>query len=161
MYLFRVLVQESMMYQEFLDTLVQRFVQQKENIPAKNIRPPYSLKMLINLSLISLYPPISLEQIFLFLTFLFPYLTGSTGRSTFKRDDFLKEISTDPNVEEIVNKKGESFYLLRDGTYPMVLNEVRSFFSLKSNNDRINKSIYKVEYINLLLPNLATSNLEA
>lgn len=155
---FRVLVQEAMLFDSFLDTLVERFVKGTEDIPAKKFRPPYSLKMLVNLSLVSLYPPISLDQIFLFLTFLFPYLSEPSDKSAFKREDFLNEITSDENVDVICNKKGEKFYLLRDGTYPMVLNQVRNFFSTKSNLVRFNKSIYRPEYIQLLLPNLTDTS---
>ena len=111
--LFRVLVQEAMLFETFLDTLIQRFVKGSEDVSAKQIRPPYSLKMLVYLCLVSLYPPISLEQIIMFLTFLFPYLAEPSDKSAFKREDFIREME-DASIDVVCNEKGEKYYLLQE-----------------------------------------------
>ena len=150
-----------MLFKDFLDTLVDRFLLQSQVVPAQHIRPPYSLKMLVNLSLISLYPPISLDQMILFLTFLFPYLAQPSAKSAFKREDFRQELESDSRVETIRNAKGEHFYLLLEGRYPELVGELGQFFSTKSNSDRLMKSIDKQEYVNLLLPSLKPTMTQA
>ena len=45
-------------------------------------------------------------------------------------------------------------YCLEDGCYPAVRHRVRQFFATKSNNVRLIKSIYKPEFVSIILPNL-------
>ena len=57
-----------MLFEELLETLKRP---NKEN-QARHYRPPYDLKMLLNLAVINLYPPFTTDQAFMFLSFLFP-----------------------------------------------------------------------------------------
>ena len=157
--IYRVLVKEAMLFDEFLDTLIQRVVKGKEVVTAKQTRPPYSLKKLVQLCLVSLYPPITLEQIILFLTFLFPYLAEPSDKSAYTRKEFKRE-TEDPSIEAVCDDRGEKYYLLQQDTYAAVLGEVRSFFSTNSNLSRLKKSIYKPEYVEILLPRLTVSSNE-
>ena len=110
--------------------------------------------MLSYLALISICPPSSMEQIMIFLKFLFPSLEGSIDKSAFKQEDFEEAIMHDDYIEEYVTPTGHKMYVLLQGTYPYVLNQVRQFFATQSNNVRLSKSIYKKEFVNILLPNL-------
>lgn len=150
----RGIVKDSMLISEFLDTLVERFEHGNESNPACNFRPPYSCKMLSYLALISICPPSSMEQIMIFLKFLFPSLEGSIDKSAFKQEDFEESIINDEYIEEYVTPTGHKMYVLLQGTYPEVLHQVRQFFATQSNNVRLSKSIYKREFVDILLPNL-------
>jgi len=146
-----------MLQAEFLDTIVERFVHGTKSNPACNFRPPYSCKMLSYLALVSICPPCSIEQIMIFITFLFPSLQND--KTAFKKEDFENAIRNDDNVEEFyLPPNGQRMFILREGSYPIVLNSVRQFFGTKSNNIRLKKSIYKQEFVNILLPNLITED---
>jgi len=151
------MVKQAMLQAEFLDTIVERFVHGTKSNPACNFRPPYSCKMLSYLALVSICPPCSIEQIMIFITFLFPSLQND--KTAFKKEDFENAIRNDDNVEEFyLPPNGQRMFILREGSYPIVLNSVRQFFGTKSNNIRLKKSIYKQEFVNILLPNLITED---
>eukprot|EP00090_Calanus_glacialis_P004476 TRINITY_DN13343_c0_g1_i1.p1 TRINITY_DN13343_c0_g1~~TRINITY_DN13343_c0_g1_i1.p1 ORF type:complete len:1130 (-),score=297.53 TRINITY_DN13343_c0_g1_i1:489-3797(-) len=151
------MVKQAMLQAEFLDTIVERFVHGTKSNPACNFRPPYSCKMLSYLALVSICPPCSIEQIMIFITFLFPSLQND--KTAFKKEDFENAIRNDDNVEEFyLPPNGQRMFILREGSYPIVLHSVRQFFGTKSNNIRLKKSIYKQEFVNILLPNLITED---
>ena len=151
----RDLVKESILKPEFLDTIVERFAHGILPNSACSFRPPYSCKMLSYLALVSLCPPSSLEQIMIFITFLFPSLQND--KTAFKNEDFEIVLHNDEYIEEYyLASTGQTLYVLREGSYPIVLHSVRQFFSTKSNHDRLIKSIYAPEVVNILLPNLVT-----
>ena len=116
--------------------------------------------MLSYLALVTICPPSTIEQITIFIFFLFPSLSGSIESSKgFKKEDFENALVNDENIIESVDEQGHKRYMLKDGSYPVVLHRVRSFFSTKSNEVRLNKSILKPEFVNLLLPDLALAPL--
>ena len=69
------------------------------------MRPPYSCKMLAYLALLSVCPPASMEQIMIFLTFLFPSL-ASPDRSAFTVADFERSLGEDEFIEEMWGPRG-------------------------------------------------------
>merc|ERR1712129_644564 len=141
----------------FLDTIVERFAHGISPNSACSFRPPYSCKMLSYLALVTLCPPSSLEQIMIFVTFLFPSLHND--KTAFKSDDFEIVLHNDEYIEEYyLSSTGQTLFVLREGSYPIVLHSVRQFFSTKSNHDRLRKSIYAPEFVSILLPNLVTNN---
>jgi len=153
----RDLVRESMLIPEFLDTMVERFAHGIKANAACSFRPPYSCKMLSYLALVSLCPPSSLNQIMIFITFLFPSLQND--KTAFKNEDFEIALHSDEYIEEYyLASTGQTLFVLREGSYPIVLHSVRQFFSTKSNHDRLRKSIYAPEFVSVLLPNLETEN---
>ena len=126
---------------------------------ASSFRPPYSCKMLSYLALVTLCPPSSLEQITMFISFLFPSLQNDS--TAFNSEDFENILHNDENIEEFyLTSTGQTLFVLREGSYPVVLHSVRQFFSVKSNNERLKKSIYSSEVVNILLPNLVTTELK-
>ena len=145
-----LLIRESMLLAEFLDSMLERF-EVGTDCEANNYRPPYSCKMLSHLAFITLCPPTSIEQIMIFLRFLFPSLDQS---KTFLEKDFEDWIKNDDKIQEYLSPGGDKMYLLQEGVYPEVLHQVRQFFSIKSNLERLKKSIFKSEFVNVLLPNL-------
>jgi len=149
------MVKDSMLISEFLETLVETFENGNLSSPACKFRPPYSCKMLSYLALISICPPSSMEQIMIFLKFLFPSLEDAIEKNAFKQEDFEESIVNDAYIEEYVTPTGHKMYVLLQGTYPEVLHQVRQFFATRSNNQRLSKSIYKPEFVDILLPNLA------
>ena len=144
------LIRESMLLAEFLDPMLERFEVGRE-CEATKYRPPYSCKMLSHLAFITLCPPTSIEQVMIFLRFLFPSLDQS---KTFVEKDFKDWITNDEMIQEYLSPGGDKMYLLQEGVYPEVLHQVREFFSTKSNFVRLNKSIFKSKFVDLLLPNL-------
>ena len=110
--------------------------------------------MLSYLALISICPPCSIEQIIIFLKFLFPSLEESIDKNGFKEEDFEGVIENNEYIEEFSTFKGQTSYVIRQGAYPQVLYEVRKFFATQSNNERLKKSLYKTEFVDILLPNL-------
>ena len=145
------LIEESMLISGFLESILERF-EKGIKCDAVNFRPPYSCKMLSYLAFVTLYPPISLQQVMIFLKFLFPSLLGN---KTFEAEDLEEWIKNDEHIQELVTASGQNLYLLNEGVYPTVLHQVRQFFSTKSNFARLNKSIFKIEYVEYLLPNLS------
>jgi len=155
----RELVKESILKPEFLDVIVDRFAHGILPSSASSFRPPYSCKMLSYLALVTLCPPSSLEQITMFISFLFPSLQNDS--TAFKSEDFENILHNDENIEEFyLTSTGQTLFVLREGSYPVVLHSVRQFFSVKSNNERLQKSIYSPEVVNILLPNLVTTELK-
>ena len=149
-----VLIKESMLLAEFLDCILQRF-QGGAKCEAINYRPPYSCKNLSHLAFITLCPPTSIEQVMIFLKFLFPSLDQS---KTFVEKDFEDWIRNDDQIQEYLSPGGDTMYLLQEGVYPVVQHQVRQFFSTKSNFARLKKSIFNPEFVNILLPNLHCEN---
>merc|ERR1719427_1326461 len=146
-----------MLIPEFLDTIVERFAHGIKSNSACSFRPPYSVKMLTYLSLVSLCPPSSLEQIMIFITFLFPSLQND--KTAFKNEDFEIILHNDEYIEEYyLASTGQILFVLREGSYPIVMHQVRQFFSTKSHHERLRKSIFSPEFISILLPNLTTIN---
>lgn len=155
----RELVKESILKPEFLDVIVDRFEHGILPSSASSFRPPYSCKMLSYLALVTLCPPSSLEQITMFISFLFPSLQNDS--TAFNSEDFENILHNDENIEEFyLTSTGQTLFVLREGSYPVVLHSVRQFFSVKSNNERLQKSIYSPEVVNILLPNLVTTELK-
>ena len=146
----RSLIRESMVVPSFLDSIVEKFTNGL-NCEALNYRPPYSCKMLSYLAFITLCPPVTIDQVMLFLKFLFPSLMIN---KTFQTSDFEELIRNDEHIQEMLTPKGRKMYLLSEGTYPTVLHQVRQFFATKSNYARLRKSIFDVDLIDSLLPNL-------
>ena len=146
----RPLVLDSMLVQGFLDAIVEKF-REDFKCEAVSFRPPYSCKMLSYLAFVTLCPPISMGQVMTFLKFLFPSLLG---KSTFEIEDLEEWIKNDEHVQDLTTPTGEKLFLLKEGVYPIVLHQVRQFFSTKSNFTRLNKSILKTEFVGFLLPNL-------
>jgi hypothetical protein len=68
---FRGVVKEAVLFVELLETLMKP----KENLTARQFKPPYDLKMLLNLAVINLYPPFTTDQAHMFLSFLVPSIT--------------------------------------------------------------------------------------
>ena len=93
-------------------------------------------------------------QVMTFLKFLFPSLLG---KSTFETEDLEEWIKNDEHIQDLTTPTGEKLFLLKEGVYPIVLHQVRQFFSTKSNFTRLNKSILKTEFVGYLLPNLLKS----
>ena len=149
-----LLIKESMLLAEFLDCILQRF-QGGAKCEAINYRPPYSCKNLSHLAFITLCPPTSIEQVMIFLKFLFPSLDQS---KTFVEKDFEDWIRNDDQIQEYLSPGGDTMYLLQEGVYPVVQHQVRQFFSTKSNFARLKKSIFNPEFVNILLPNLHCEN---
>merc|ERR1719219_1332734 len=107
--------------------MVERFADLGQNNPAAKVRPPYSCKMLAYLALLSVCPPASMDQIIIFLTFLFPSL-ASSDNSAFTEADFTRSIQEDEFIEEKFGPKGSRLYCLEEGCYPAVRHQVlRSF----------------------------------
>ena len=151
------MVKQAMLQADFLDTIVDRFVHGTKSNPACNFRPPYSCKMLSYLALVSIVPPCSIEQIMIFITFLFPSLQND--KTAFKKEDFENAIRNDESSEEFyLPPNGKRMFVLREGSYPVVLKSVRNFFGTKSNNTHLKKSIYNEDSVNMLLPNLITED---
>jgi hypothetical protein len=109
--------------------------------------------MLAYLALLSVCPPASMDQIMIFLTFLFPSL-ASPESSAFTEADFQTCLQEDEYIEETYGPRGNRLYCLEEGSFPAVRHRVRQFFATKSNNTRLIKSIYKPEFVSILLPNL-------
>jgi len=153
----KALVKQAMLQPDFLDVIVERFVHGTKSNPACNFRPPYSCKMLSYLALISICPPCSIDQILIFINFLFPSLQND--KATFKREDFENAIRNDDNMEEFFDpQNGQRMFLLKETSYPVVLGNVRQFFRATGNNIRLRKSIFKPEFVDLLLPNLISGD---
>ena len=146
----RLLIQDSMLVQGFLDSMLEKF-KPDFKCEAVSFRPPYSCKMLSYLAFITLYPPISMGQVMIFLKFLFPSLLG---KNTFEIEDLEEWIKNDEHVQDLTTATGEKLFLLKEGVYPIVLHQVRQFFSTRSNFTRLNKSILKTDFVEYLLPNL-------
>ena len=102
----RAAVRASMLVPDFLDTMVERFADLGHKNPAAKVRPPYSCKMLAYLALLSVCPPASMEQIMIFLTFLFPSLANSDS-SAFTEADFKRSLQEDEFIEETYSPRGQ------------------------------------------------------
>ena len=151
----RELVRESILVPDFLDILVERFERGNSMTSAEKVRPPYSYKMLSYLALVSLCPPSSLQQIIVFLRFLFPFLENSIDTRAFQPSDFEASMDSDERVQQYIKHNGTKMFVLSDGMFPDVLHTVRQFFATKSNYDRLKSSIFIPEFVEILLPDLA------
>jgi hypothetical protein len=69
-------VKDAVLFEELLETLMKP----KEDTSARQFKPPYDLKMLLNLAVINLYPPFTTDQAHMFLSFLFPSITEKKER---------------------------------------------------------------------------------
>jgi len=153
----RVLVKESMLISELLETFMDRFLHGNSLSPASNFKPPLSCKLLIYLALVSVSPPSSLEQLLLFLIFLFPSLQND--KTIFKKQDFENALRNDEHIEEYsLATTGQKMYTLREGSYPTVLHHVRQTLGPKTNLMKLRKSIYRTDIINILFPNLSAGD---
>jgi len=145
-----VTVRESMLFPGFLDVLVDRFSNGSKPHPAACFRPPTDSRMMAYLALVTLCPPTSVEHIEIFLKFLFPSL-----QSSLKMENLEEGLGTDPLLEEHKEKGQQGkYFVVKEGRYQDVLRIVRNFFRVKINQTKLKRSIYKPDFVNMLLPNL-------
>ena len=104
-------ISRSMLEPEFLNTIIDRFVKEDSNIPAseRNV-PPFNNKQLALISLLKLYKKATLEQIVIFLKFVFPALSVCGVMEEFRKD-FLENIAKSKEIRAEVEKSNITFSL--------------------------------------------------
>merc|ERR1719369_637011 len=131
-----------------------RFLNGNDSTPAINYKPQLSCKILSYLALISISPPSSLEQLILFITFLFPSLQNE--KTNFHKEDFEASLSNNENIEAyFLATTRQKMFILKEGSYPKVLKIVHQYFSNKKNIIQLRESIICKDIMNTLLRNIS------
>jgi len=150
----RGLVKKSMLISDLLETFMDRFLNGNGSNQAANFKPQFGCKMISYLTLISVSPPSSLEQLMLFITFLFPSLQND--KTCFRKQDFEAALQGDEHIEVyFLATTGQKMFILKEGSYPSVLQIVRQYFGNKNNMVKLRKSITRQDIVNIILPNLS------
>ena len=144
-------IEKAMLHPKFLDVMVQRFLEGEQYCrPRQKARLPYGMMQLSLLAFMALKHPASLEQIIIYLLFLFPGFC--TQHETF-RARFREEASCQPEVEKVVRGREERFTIRREA-YPAVVKVLRLFTSSRAVFEALKVSIFDEAFINVLFPGL-------
>ena len=147
----KVDIEKSMLHPKFLDVMVQRFLE-GENFhhPRQSRMIPYNLKQLSLLTFMALRHPASLEQIIIYLLFLFPAFCSQ--QDSFRKN-FGDEVSREPEVE-IMKQHGEDRFVIKKEAYTNVVKNLRVFTAIKKVFEDLQSSIFDEDFINVLFPGL-------
>jgi hypothetical protein len=144
-------IEKAMLHPKFLDVMVQRFLEGEQYChPRQKERLPYGMMQLSLLAFMALKHPASLEQIIIYLLFLFP---GFCAQHEAFRARFREEVSCQPEVEKVVRGREERFTIRREA-YPAVVKVLRLFTSSRAVFEALKVSIFDEAFINVLFPGL-------
>ena len=145
---YRELVKESLLIPDFLETFVERFALGAASNRAFSFRPPFDYVELSYLALVFLHLPCSLDQIMIFIVFLFPSLQND--KQFFKEENFETLLNNDQHVKKyFMASSNQTLFVIQEESHSLVLTSVRTFFSKKY--EMLQKSIYSSEVLSLLL----------
>ena len=118
-------ISKTMMEPEFLDIIIERFARESAMVSAdQRAVPPFDNKLLTIIALIKLGKKTSLEQIMIFLKFIFPALRQSEIMEVFRRE-FSSEIVNCDWIEKESEQK-QPTYGLQESSRDEALDEIRS-----------------------------------
>ena len=138
-----------MLEPEFLDIIIERFVNQKSLVkPNTRQLPPFDNKMLTHIALLKLHKRATLEQIAIFLKFIFPALGKSGVMETFRKE-FLEVIAKSKELDAKLDKNNITF-ALKEKFKEEVLDQIRSC-SLE-NLEKVGKSLLNQTLFDIVLP---------
>ena len=144
-------IEKSMLHPKFLDLMVEKFLGGEDfKHPKEQYRPPYTNKQLTFIALIVLKKPSNLEQIIIYLLFLFP---GFSEIQDSFRKNFMDDISQLREIEHIEQGRDRRFNLVPNAC-SKVLKDLRNFTSSKENFEELKLSIFHEDFINVLFPGL-------
>ena len=139
----------SMLEPEFLDIIIERFVNQKSMVSPKSRKPPpFDLKMLTHIALLKLHKRATLEQLVILLKFVFPALAKPGIMETYRKE-FLEEIAKSKEIDAKVDNNNITFALKEDSKEE-VLDQIRAC-SLQ-NLETVGKSLLNESLFDLVLP---------
>ena len=148
-------IEKSMLHPKFLDLMVERFVKgEKYQHPKQDSQSPYSSQQLAFLALSGLKTPVNIEQIIIYLQFLFPSFTSL--QAEFKKK-FLSDLCKLEEIES-VQKGQEVRYRLHPEHCATVLKDIRSFTAEKNNFHQLRMSVFNEDFIAVLFPGLEISD---
>jgi len=144
------IIKKSIVDIGFLEDLISRFVS-SENAAAEDWRhPPFTRDMLVCLSLAKLDAPATLDQICLFLKFVFPALAGFGVIETFK-EEFLGGAETAEYMR--VQRSGYlTTYTLNQERKESIKEKLLNF--TKDNYEEVQGSLLNPSYMEIVLPGL-------
>ena len=144
-------IEKSMMHPKFLDLMIDKFLKGENYKNQKSeMRPPYEDEQLVILALAALKKPSNLEQIIVYLHFLFPWFIHH--QDSF-RNSFSNNIDKSDAVEEVQYSK-ERRYIISENAFSEVLKDLRTFTSEKKIFDALKFAIFQEDSINILFPGL-------
>jgi len=150
-------IEKSMLHSKFLDVMVQRFLEGENYChPNQQQRLPYDLKQLSLLAFMALKHPASLEQIIIYLVFLFPAFCYIQD---IFRMNFGSGLNNEPEMEVSIFK-GEERFTIRREAYSHVVKNLRQFTSSKPVFEALKSSIFDENFINVLFPGLKGADTE-
>ena len=144
-------IEKSMMHPKFLNLMIDKFLKGENYKNQKSeMRPPYEDEQLVILALAALKKPSNLEQIIVYLHFLFPWFIHH--QDSF-RNSFSNNIDKSDAVEEVQYSK-ERRYIISENAFSEVLKDLRTFTSEKKIFDALKFAIFQEDSINILFPGL-------
>ena len=146
-----------MLQPKFLDLMIEKFLKGEDYTnPRSEKKPPFEDKQFFLLALTALKKPSNLEQIIIYLHFLFPWFIQH-------QDSFRKTLAQDKEkldeVEDVQFLKDKR-YVIESKSSSKVLKDLRNFASEKNNFDALKLSIFHEDYINVLFPGLEIAETE-
>ena len=140
---------QSMLEPEFLDIIIDRFVNQGSVASHSSRRhPPFDKKMLTHIALMKLHKRATLEQLVILLKFIFPALAKPGVMETYRKE-FLEEIAKSKELDAKLDKNNITFALKEDSKEE-VLDQIRAC-SLE-NLEKVGKSLLNESLFDLVLP---------
>ena len=144
-------IEKSILHPKFLDLMVEKFLAGENYIhPRSSSVPPYNPKQLVFLALTVLKNPVNIEQIIIYLLFLFPGF--SVQQENFKKI-FMEEICSSVEIREVQNGKETRFVLASDKKIE-VIKSLRNYSAVRGNFDCLKSSIFHEDFLNVLFPGL-------
>ena len=148
-------ISKSMLEPEFLDVIIDRFVDEKSHVNCKDREPPpFNRRMLTHIALLKIQKRATLEQLAILLKFLFPAL-GQPGIMEKFRKEFLEVIAKSKEIDARVDNDNITF-TLKDDFKEEILDEIRDC-SLE-NLELVGKSLVDESFFDLVLPIFLTAD---
>ena len=143
-------LQKSLLYSELLKSIVERFMN-CANYKKLSLKC-FDIKKACELTLISLTPPCSLDQILSFLCFIFPGLKSDFKSLETEINNAICDIET---IENFV-MDGQKMFFVDDESYFKLMSSVSYYLSNLVNLELLKETIYDTEYLKIIIPNLTS-----